>query len=208
MTITKEILKKFSDYPTFSYNDVELYLTNKAKNPSISRLLSHLKNKGHIYSIRKGIYSTKMDISLSGFAFRPFYYGLTYAITIRELWTQESSPEIITLKRVKKNNVKVFNGKHIVAVHHSNPKYFFGYENVKRGNINIPVSDPEKTLIDMFFYKKRIALQKYDDILKVLDRKKLKRYLKVYDKHTKATVNNFVKEYASAAKKGILENPY
>lgn len=208
MTIAKEILKKFSEYPTFSYNDVELYLMQRAKGCNIARIISYMKSKDYIYGIRKGVYSTRNDAAISGFAFQPFYYGLTYAMTIRELWTQESSPEIITLKRVKKNNVEVFNGKYIVVLHHSDPKYFFGYENVKYGNINIPVSDIEKTLIDLFFYKNRLALQEYSGLLKALNKKRLKHYLAVYDKHTITTVNNFVRKYSTAAKNGDLDNPY
>jgi len=46
----------------------------------------------------------------------------------------------------------------------------------------VPVSDLEKTLIDMVYFKIGIRNELKPSILKALDRKKLKNYLKHYDK--------------------------
>jgi predicted transcriptional regulator of viral defense system len=208
MTTTNDIIKKFSDYPAFTYNDVKLYIYDSCKKVNIPRLLSHLKSTGRIHSIIKGAYSFSEDVMVSGFAFEPFYYGMLSALTIREWWTQEAAPEIITLRKIKKSRIKVFNGLSFVTLHHSRPNYFFGYDILKYGGISIPVSDPEKTLIDLFFYKVRLPIQSYGLLLKKIDEKKVRRYLKVYDKHTVASVEGFLKKNMKLARSGKLESPY
>ena len=206
MTVISEIMKKFSDYPVFTFRDVRLYL--KGRKTSTARILSHMKSTGRIYRVIKGIYSTRLDERVSGFAFQPFYYGTLYALTIRELWTQNSRPEIITLKKVRSSSTNIFEDKVNVVLHHSKPKYFFGFEMIKTGDMTVPVSDPEKTLIDLFFYKIRLPIQEYSEILKIINAKKLMSYLKAYDKHTRTTVINFVKKYSKPAKLGKLESGY
>lgn len=205
MTLSADIIKKFSAYPAFKYRDVKIYFNNKK---NIARTLSYLKSSGKVHCIVKGVYTTKNDLAVTGFAFEPFYYGLLYALTIKELWTQMAKPEAITLKRVKKTNVKIFNNSDTIILHHSKPKYFFGFDIIKYNGINIPVSTPEKTLIDLFFYQKKLPIQEYDGLLKSINTKKLNQYLKKYDNHTKTTVTNFIKKNIKQAKKGKLENPY
>ncbi len=205
MTLSADIIKKFSSYPAFRYRDVKIHFRNKK---NLARTLSHLKTSGRVHSIVKGAYTTKNDRAVTGFAFEPFYYGLLYALTIKELWTQIARPEAVTLKRVKKTNVKTFDNTDIIRLHHSRPKYFFGFDIIKYNGINIPVSDPEKTLIDLFFYKTTLPIQEYNNLLKSINTRKLNNYLKNYDRHTQTTVTNFIKKHIKKAKTGKLENPY
>ncbi len=210
MTITNEILSHFSDYTVFTYRDVYLYASKRKIKPSnLIRLLSYWNKSGKIYRISKGVYTTKKEDSLTGFAFQPFYYGLLYALTIKELWTQNAKPEIITLKRVRQSTVPIFgSATNTIRLHHAHPRHFFGFEMVKYGNFEIPVSDNEKTLIDLFYYKIRLPIQNYSQILVAINIKKLNKYLSFYDRHTKITVTAFVQKYRPIAKKGKLENRY
>lgn len=210
MTIVKDITEHFSDYPVFTYRDIKLYFTGKKiKAKNLTRLLSYMKSTGKLYTVRKGVYSFRKDDIVSGFSYSPFYYGLLSALTIRELWTQNSRPDIVTIKKVRSSNTHIFgDAKDVVFVHHIPAKYFFGFDIVKYGALKVPVSDPEKTLIDIFYYKVKLSIQNYDGLLRAVNRKKIRRYLKAYDKHTATAVLNFVKKYKGPADSGKLQNPY
>jgi predicted transcriptional regulator of viral defense system len=168
-----------------------------------------MKKTGKVYSITKGVYTFNKDEMVSGFGYAPFYYGLLSALTIRDLWTQNSRPVVMTIKRVRKSRVKIFDDKNdAVFLHHIPVKYFFGFDIIKYGRFMLPVSDPEKTIIDLFYYRTRLAPQNYDGLLRAVKRSKLTEYLKRYDNHTRASVMNFVKKYKPLADSGKLENPY
>ncbi len=207
MTTGQEILKKFADYPAFSYRDVQTYFQGRHRTQQLSRTMSYLKSRGKVFTLRKGMYTLRKDGAVSGFGFSPFYYGLLYALTIRDLWTQNAEPEIITLKRVRRSKLSLFGsqGTH-ATVHHSQPKHFFGFEILNYNGIDVPVSDPEKTLIDLFYYNIRLPIQSYGLLLGKINRRKVLDYLKRYDNHTRKAVANFILKYQSRAKS--LESPY
>ena len=210
MTIVKKITEHFASYPVFTYRDVKLYLnSNRIDTKDLPRLISYMKSRRTIRTIRKGAYTLNNNVMVAGFAYSPFYYGLLSALTIRELWTQNSRPDIMTIKVVRNSRSYVFGSKEdIVFVHHIPMRYFFGYDIVEYGKLKVPVSNPEKTLIDLFYYKVKLAIQNYSGLLRAVNRKRLREYLKVYDKRTAKRVLNFVKEYKPAADAGKLENPY
>lgn len=210
MTMVKEISEHFADYPVFTYRDVRLYLGADSISPEgLSRLMSHMKSTGRIRTIRKGVYTMSDDIMVTGFAFAPFYYGLLSALTIRELWTQNSRPEIMTLSNVRRSRIELpGNGSNVFYLHHTPMKYFFGFDVVRYGKLKIPVSVPEKTLIDLFHYKVKLAVQNYGGLLKAVDRRKLREYLEPYGSRTSKSVMDFVKRYKPAADSGKLDNPY
>ncbi len=210
MTIVKEIAEHFADYPVFTYRDVELFLRGNAKGAhNLPRLMSHMKSSGMLYAVRKGAYTFNKDIMVSGFAYSPFYYGLLSALTIRDLWTQNSRPEIMTPRKVRSSVAHAFGEeKDIVFVHHVPVKYFFGFDIVDYGRLKVPVSDPEKTLIDLFYYRVKLATQNYSGLLKAIDMKKLEAYLKEYDRGIADAVLKFVKRYKPLADSGRMESPY
>ncbi len=210
MTIVNEIKNHFSDYPVFTYRDLILHFSGKRIKPSnLTRILSYMKSNGSLYALKKGVYTFKKNDMVSGFAYAPFYYGLLSALTLRELWTQNSRPEIITIKKVRSNRTPIFgDSKDVIFVHHIPTRYFFGFDIINYGALKLPVSDPEKTLIDLFYYKVRLSLQNYDKLLRFIEIKKVHKYLKAYDKHTSSSVLNFVKKYKISADLGKLSNPY
>lgn len=146
MTVSKKILSQFSGYPTFSYRDVYTYFNDASdKRTNITRILSHLKSSGKIFAVAKGVYTTHRNDAVCGFAFKPFYYGLLYALTIRELWSQNARPEIVTVRNIRSSKVSIFDDKEdIISVHHSQVKYFFGFDVLDYGGLKVPVSDPRK----------------------------------------------------------------
>jgi hypothetical protein len=210
MTIVKEIINHFSNYPVFTHRDIKLYFKNKKlKTTNLTRIIAYMKRSGKLYAIKKGAYTFKNDSMVVGFAYSPFYYGLLSALTIRELWTQNSRPDIITIKNVRVSSRYIFGDmKETIFVHHIPAKYFFGFDIVKYGTLEVPVSDPEKTLIDLFYYKVKLPLQDYNELLKRINKKKLRKYLERYDKHTTIVVLNFIKRYKKSADTGKLGDPY
>ncbi len=210
MTIVKDIINHFSDYPVFTYRDLKLYFSDrKMKAANLSRLLSYMKSTGKLYLLRKGVYTFREDDMVSGFSYNPFYYGMLSALTVRELWTQNSHPDIITIRKVRASSAYIFGDvKDRISVHHIPARYFFGFDIIKYGTLNIPVSDPEKTLIDLFYYKVRLPVQNYSGLLGSVNVKKLRGYLKAYDMHTVTTVLNFVKRYKNLADSGKLRSHY
>ena len=178
MPAIKEIIDHFSEYPAFSYRDVVLYLrSRKLPTRNITRLLSYMKSNGKIYAVKKGVYTLIKDDMVAGFAYPPFYYGLLSALTIRELWTRNSKPEVITLRKVRKSKVQIFGSSGSIAfIHHIPAKYFFGFDIVTYGKLRVPTSDPEKTLIDLFYYKVGLPIQNLSQLLKAIDKRKLETY--------------------------------
>jgi predicted transcriptional regulator of viral defense system len=210
MTIVNEITNHFSDYPVFTYRDLRLYFSGKRIKPSnLTRILSYMKSNGSLYTLKKGVYTFKKNDMVSGFAYTPFYYGLLSALTLKDLWTQNSRPEIITIKNVRSSRAQIFNDpKDVIFIHHTPIKYFFGFDIINYGALRLPVSDSEKTLIDLFYYKVKLPLQNYDRLLRSIEIQKVHKYLKAYDRHTSSAVLNFIKKYKLSADQGKLSSPY
>lgn len=210
MTIVKEIEKHFSTYPVFTYRDIKLYFSRrKVKDANLTRLLSHMKSSNKLYTLRKGVYTFRKDDTVSGFSYSPFYYGLLSAMTIRDFWTQNSRPDILTIKKIRNSSTYIFDDKDDrIFVHHIPARYFFGFDIVKYGSFKVPVSDAEKTLIDLFYYRVKLPIQEYSELLRAIRRKKLMAYLKPYNRRMRVTVINFVRKYKAHADAGELQSPY
>ena len=72
-------------------------------------------------------------------------------------------------------------------------KYIFGFEYQKDGDFYFPYSDIEKTFIDMIYFKENISEEVIAEFKKRLDKNKLKRYLKIYQKKTREKANLILK---------------
>lgn len=209
-----EILKHFKNYNVFTMTDAKLFLSKvrkgnkKLSSKTVQVTLSRMVRSGKLYCVTKGIFSVTDKAEISGFAFTPFYYGGLSALMIRGLIDDQVAMEIMTTKVVRKKNVNLFNHKVSVVLHHLPNRLYFGFDHVTYGNVLLPVSDPEKTLIDLFFYKIKLSLQDYSELLKAVNRNKINSYLRRYDKHTQKAVANFINKYKAAADEGKLESQY
>lgn len=149
------------------------------KNPDYSRLLLHnLEKTGKIWRITRGFYSLYNDPSLAVFCFRPAYIGMQDALSVHDLWEQETNTIIITQKKARPGIRKIMDSN--VVIHRLDKKYFFGYELTKQGDFFLPVSDKEKTLIDLIYFNEIPDKNVLKRIRRVLDNKKLDSYLKHY----------------------------
>ncbi len=211
MTLANEILERFKDYRTFTSHDIHIAFSVRHKmisDKTIQVTVSRMVKQGRLYAITKGAFSREKRDELVGFAFAPFYYGGLAAMMMRDMIDNQVKMEIMTIHRVTRSLIKVYGGSSVVVLHHTPLKYYFGFDNLKYGDLTVPVSNPEKTLIDLFYYKIKLQIERYSNLLKAVNRKRLRKYLKVYDKRTAKLVLNFVKEYKPAADAGKLESPY
>ncbi|MHA1853248.1 MAG: type IV toxin-antitoxin system AbiEi family antitoxin domain-containing protein [Candidatus Heimdallarchaeaceae archaeon] len=143
----KELKEKLKLTPVFRTKDVELIIKNK----NYTYLILHnLLKRGEIKRITKSWYSWQDDPTLTVFCFKPAYIGLQEALSIYNLWEQETNVVIITPRKVR-SGIREFFGTNII-IHRISPKYFFGFDYLKYGDFFIPVSDIEKTLIDLVYF--------------------------------------------------------
>jgi len=189
------IKERYKDKLGFTKRDLSLLLKEKEiSSEYLQKLIHNLLRKKEIIRITKGKYTFVKDIMVSGFSYSPFYYGLQEALSFRNLWEQETNPVIITVKKVRSGLKSSFDGGNIVF-HRINRKYFFGFDFIDYYNIQIPVSDIEKTLIDFIYYKEESSLSKevIREIKKKINKNKLKIYLKEYPGYLQKKVFSLLK---------------
>lgn len=205
--IVNELASKFRTYPAFTYREAKIYLDGIGVNTkNLARIISYLKKTGKIGSLGKGVYTYNKDSPVIGFGYSPFYYGLLYAMSIREFWTQDSRPELVTIRQVRRTQLKTPDEKVVFFTHHISADRFFGFDFIKYGEFTVPVSDAEKTLIDLFYFRVRLPLQEYSRVLKSVNVTKLRKYISKYDTKTGTAVLKFVNKYKRLADEGKLES--
>ncbi len=153
-------------------------------------LLNHLVKKGEAFRITRGYYSAIDDPTLLVFCMKPSYLGLEDALSFHELWEQETIPIIVTCRKVRQGIRKVFGCN--VLVKRISPKYFFGYEYVKYEGFLVPVSDVEKTLIDLVYFGRGIDEELARSFKERVDKKKLASYLKKYPEKVRRKVKSVI----------------
>jgi predicted transcriptional regulator of viral defense system len=183
----KEVMDFLKKSLVVSSRDIALIVKNRNYAYLLAR---NLIKRGVIKRIVKGFYSLYDDPVITVFCFKPCYIGLQEALSLHNLWEQETSTVVITAKRVRPGVRKIFDSN--VILHRLNPKYLFGYELMKYEDFHIPVSDIEKTLIDLIYFNEIPDKRVLRKIKKKIDRKKLEKYLKPYSKKFKEKVNSFL----------------
>jgi len=173
--------------PTFSAKDIELIVGSKGY---AHLLLHNLFKKEDIFRLTKNCYSFKKDLLFSVFCFRPAYLGLQEALSLHNLWEQETNTVILTTKKAREGLRQVLGGN--ILVKHIPPQYFFGFEFLKYGDYFLPVSDLEKTLIDFIYFKEPLSKEVLKSIKRRLNRKKFNTYLKSYPLILKAFIEKMI----------------
>jgi predicted transcriptional regulator of viral defense system len=161
--------------PIFRAKDIELIVKNKNYSYVI---LHNLLKKGEIKRVKKGWYSIYEDPIVSVFCFKPAYIGLQEALSFHELWEQETNVILVTTRKVRIGIRKIFDNN--VILHRIKQKYFFGYDYLKYENFFIPISDIEKTLIDLVYFNEIPDKKVLKEIKKKINKGKLKAYLENY----------------------------
>ncbi|MBS3150755.1 hypothetical protein J4443_00020 [Candidatus Woesearchaeota archaeon] len=166
-------------------NSLKKFIPKKRKD-YIYLLINNMLKKGEIKRITKGYYSLEEDPSLAVFCFKPSYLGLQNALSIHNLWEQETNPIIITTQKIRQGIRKV--SENNIVLHRISPKYFFGIDYIKEGNIYFPVSNIEKTFIDLIYFNQNIDKKTLKEFKKRINNKRIKIYLKKYSENISSRV--------------------
>lgn len=184
MNKLREFLKST---PIFRAKDIELVVKNK----NYGYLTLHnLVKKGEIKRVTKGWYSLYEDPIVAVFCFKPAYIGLQEALSFHELWEQETNVVLVTARKVRTGIRKILDSN--VILHRINQKYFFGFDYLKYENFFIPVSDIEKTLIDLVYFNETLDENVLKEIKRRIDKEKLETYLKNFPSKFRKKVHKFV----------------
>lgn len=177
MKYMKEVRQRFKNAPAFTAADLKISLGKRGISMGYLHLLVHnILAKGEVKRISRGVYTFRDEVEVVGFGYRPFYYGLQEALSLRNLWEQETNPIVITPRKVR-GGMKTFAGANYM-VRRISRRMFFGFEMLRYGDFWIPVSDVEKTLIDLIYFRQPLGAEVIVEIKKQIDRKKLGEYLK------------------------------
>ena len=165
----------FTKQTLFNADDAKRFLSSLGASEGYIRLMLHnLVQANKLFRIGKGVYTYQHNESIIGFRFRPFYYGLEYALTIRKIWTQQSVPIILTKSKANPGMRELMGIR--VVLHRINGKAFFGFDYVNYGGIFVPVSDVEKTLLDFNYYGISLDRETRSTLENIVNRKKLEEY--------------------------------
>ncbi len=172
-----EVRRRFKKEPAFTIADMKIFLGKRGISPGYLNLLVHnMLVKGEIRRITRGVYTYSDDIEVVGFGFRPFYYGLQEALSLRNLWEQETNPVVVTPRKVR-SGVRDFDGGNYL-VKRINRRMFFGFEMMRHGDCWVPVSGVEKTLIDFVYFGEHLSRETLGEIQKKIDESVLRDNLK------------------------------
>ncbi|MBI5226976.1 type IV toxin-antitoxin system AbiEi family antitoxin domain-containing protein [Candidatus Micrarchaeota archaeon] len=178
----------FRDRQTFTIADVLHVLSKKGISDEYTYvLINHLTKKGEIKKIKRGVYTFKSDLTVVGFAYSPFYYGLAEALSLRKLSDQEVNPIVITCRKVRTGTKNFLGNNYLVKKF--DRKLFFGFEMIKYYDFWIPVSNLEKTLIDFVYFRQKLSKETIKELKKQLRNDVLKSYLKKVPKWVKVRVS-------------------
>jgi predicted transcriptional regulator of viral defense system len=197
MKYIKQLEEQFKrqNYPVFRSYELDSFGVGKKYR---KRLLHLMLSNRKIKRITRGVYTFHDDVNVVGFAFAPFYYGFEDALSIRGISDQGTNPIVVTIRNVRRGR-RVFEGRNYI-VRHIPEEQFFGYGMVRQGNLWVPVSDVEKTIIDMLYFDDYIRDELWPGILKELNRERLRAYLQKYKKDLRNKVENMVKESKSVVR--------
>jgi len=161
--------------PVFKARDVELVVGDK----NYALLMLHnLAKRGEIHRVTRGWYSRADDPVVAVFALAPAYLGLQEALSCRGLWEQESNVVVVTPGKAKPG-IRFSMGSRVV-VHRIDPRYFFGFDYVPYGEFSVPVSDVEKTLVDLIYFAESPGAEVVRELIERCDEKVLRMYLSRY----------------------------
>lgn len=173
--------------PVFRGEDIERIVKDKRY---AHLMLYILTKKGEINRLSKDCYSRYGDPIIAVYCFRPAYIGLQEALSIHGLWEQETITIILTVRRARVGIRKILNSN--IMIRRISPKYFFGFELIPYNNIYIPVSDIEKTLIDIVYFNERIDKSIYREIKEKINIQKLNNYLTYYQPRIKKKIEELL----------------
>ena len=193
MKYENQFLEYFSKLQLFTTGDAKRYLSRLGASEGYSRLLLHnLVKARKLERLSKGVYTFSRNEAVSGFAFRPFYYGAEYAMTIRKIWTQQSIPTIFTKSKANPGIRTVAGIK--VLIRRIAPSAFFGFEFLKYSGIFVPVAVPEKIILDLLYFRIRVDEETFSNLMDLVDVETLVSYASRLGSFYVRRIENIIRE--------------
>lgn len=182
-----ELRERFRGAAVFTLSDIRIFLKSKGISRDYLGLMVHnLLASGELKRITRGAYTFRDEAQVVGFAFSPFYYGLQDALSLRNLWEQETNPVVITPRAVRAG-LRAFEGVNYL-IRRIGRKMFFGFDMLKYWDFWIPVSNPEKTLIDFAYFREPLGKDALKELERRISRPKLLAYLRRSPPYVKKSV--------------------
>lgn len=150
----RDIVSGVTKKPIFSVKE----LVNRGIPSNYARLLVHnLTKKGKIFRVEKGYYATVNNpFVVAGLIVFPSYISMYSALYLRGLLSQIAfAIQVVTTKRRK--NKKLFFADTPIEFYKIKRDYFFGFEYIMYDGFEIPIAQPEKAIIDIFYFMGGIA---------------------------------------------------
>ncbi|MBI5388750.1 hypothetical protein HZB01_00040 [Candidatus Woesearchaeota archaeon] len=186
-----KVMETFERNVVVSLGDIKRILLLEKANPAYAAILTHnLLKKGKIHQITKGHYSKHDDPILIAYCIKPSYVGLEAALSFHNLWEQETNIILLTPRRIRTGRRIVLENN--VLVHAIGKKHFFGFEYVGHDNLKVPVSDIEKTFIDLIAYHHQLDKKILRLFKKRVDIRKMRDYLQHYDRRIASQIETML----------------
>ncbi len=178
-------------YYVFSHGDLLSFYPDEKKH-NLKKLIYRWKEKGWIYPFKRGLYEltypkdfTIPDMYIANKLYSPSYVSLETALSNYSIIPEVSmAVTSITTKPTRR-----FKNRHGLFTYRTvKPDAFTGYYVEKQRTFDILIAEPEKAMIDYLYFKtyrnKRLNFEdeRLDkDVILRLNKKKLKRYAKLYN---------------------------
>ncbi len=156
-----KIIQKLKKMPLFTMKDFRKIIRTTYAKKHLERFIK----KEYVFRIQKNKYTVHKDpLLIAPWIYHNSYIGSYSALQYHGLITQLPQ-NIICITGSPKKKIKIFDTE--VVYKHS--KYIFGYEMEKRAGIKIPISLPEKAVIDSInIIPLHITLENIEEINKEL----------------------------------------
>jgi predicted transcriptional regulator of viral defense system len=176
----KKLIEKIKNIPKsyFSLNDMRKI--SDMDEGSLKVTVNRLVKKGELIRISRGYYAnSESEIAWENFSeelYGPSYLSFEWALAIHNVLSQK--PMNLTLATAKRSR-KVEMIDNIIFYRHIKPDLFWGFSKTEDGYL---LADPEKAYLDLAY----LSLNGYAHFdseemnLKLLDRKKIKEYLRKF----------------------------
>jgi len=175
----KEFLDELRKADFFSFRLVE----SKMGSGYAKLFISNLLRKKEIIRLKKGFYTFKKSPYLLANLLVKAYIGLGSAALIHGVWDKAVNITILTpLAGISIKPGERIIGDYKVIIRKISENMYFGYEFKKFDEITVRVSDPEKTLIDMIYFKYPFLDEILDNLLEICNENKIHEYLEKLNK--------------------------
>jgi len=135
-----EIISKFSKTPVFSLADVSQLVKNRAYAKVV---ISRMVRKGEVKRIKRDTYTLHEDpLLVSTFLVKPSYISSISSLYLHKKITQIPNEVFCFTSNFPR---KFF---FVTPINFFHTDYFFGFENERYGEFEIPVATDEKAIID------------------------------------------------------------